>query len=204
MKTCTTCLQELPFECFGREAKGKFGLKSKCKECLKQYSKSYYATSESRKNYYKKYKLENKALIKKTMDFWVKNNPDKIKAKDERYRKANRQKRNEITKQFLAQNPQYPGEWRKKNPDKVKANRIRRRARVRSAKTFLVSEKDIKKLLSKPCAYCNKQSEHLDHVIPLAKGGDHSIGNLIGACSKCNASKSDKFITRWKYKKKGN
>lgn len=35
---------------------------------------------------------------------------------------------------------------------------------------------------------------HLDHVIPLAKGGEHSYANCRTACSDCNLRKGSKIV----------
>lgn len=56
------------------------------------------------------------------------------------------------------------------------------------------------------CQYCGvefaKSELRPDHVIPVAKGGLHSIENIVTACVTCNARKSDKdvfeFIARHK------
>lgn len=45
------------------------------------------------------------------------------------------------------------------------------------------------------CHICGKQCQpeniHLDHVIPLSKGGEHSRANVKVACAPCNIRKSD-------------
>lgn len=48
------------------------------------------------------------------------------------------------------------------------------------------------------CAYCeialdfNKyRAVHLDHVVPLSKGGIHSISNVVWSCQKCNLTKNN-------------
>jgi 5-methylcytosine-specific restriction endonuclease McrA len=44
------------------------------------------------------------------------------------------------------------------------------------------------------CRYCSKQltrfTASLDHVTPVAAGGDNSLGNLITACIDCNSRKN--------------
>jgi hypothetical protein len=44
------------------------------------------------------------------------------------------------------------------------------------------------------CQYCNKQltrfTVSLDHVHPVAEGGDNSLGNLVTACIGCNSRKN--------------
>lgn len=48
------------------------------------------------------------------------------------------------------------------------------------------------------CYLCGKTCEpneiHLDHVIPLSKGGEHSATNLRVACAPCNIRKSDSVL----------
>ncbi|WP_310582091.1 HNH endonuclease [Deinococcus sp.] len=37
----------------------------------------------------------------------------------------------------------------------------------------------------------------MDHVIPLSRGGAHSLENVVAACSSCNSSKNDKLPHEW-------
>ena len=50
------------------------------------------------------------------------------------------------------------------------------------------------------CTYCGITGAdaelHVDHVIPLSKGGSNNIYNLTTACSSCNLRKSNKVIRR--------
>lgn len=39
------------------------------------------------------------------------------------------------------------------------------------------------------CVYCGAEWDHVDHLIPLALGGSHSIGNLVPSCASCNLEK---------------
>ena len=81
----------------------------------------------------------------------------------------------------------------------VKAKVNRRRARVLGNDARLVTDRDIDRMLSLPCAYCACcKSEEIDHIIPLARGGRDAVGNLVGACSFCNRSKSDKLLVEWR------
>ena len=49
------------------------------------------------------------------------------------------------------------------------------------------------------CKYCEKPltEYHVDHVVPLCKGGDNSKENLVIACPKCNLSKGGKLLSEW-------
>ena len=49
------------------------------------------------------------------------------------------------------------------------------------------------------CCYCKAKpvNLHCDHVIPISKGGDSSLDNLVTSCGPCNSSKRDKFLEEW-------
>lgn len=48
------------------------------------------------------------------------------------------------------------------------------------------------------CVYCGRKSPeitlHVDHVIPVARGGSNHISNLVSACMQCNLGKRTDFI----------
>lgn len=37
----------------------------------------------------------------------------------------------------------------------------------------------------------------LDHLIPISKGGDDKLSNLVAACKKCNGKRGDKEIAEF-------
>jgi 5-methylcytosine-specific restriction endonuclease McrA len=49
------------------------------------------------------------------------------------------------------------------------------------------------------CQYCGRRppefSLHVDHRNPYSLGGEHSMENLVTACSECNLGKSNRFTT---------
>jgi hypothetical protein len=52
-------------------------------------------------------------------------------------------------------------------------------------------------LASGPCVYCGEPATCLDHVRPLARGGEETAGNLVPACQDCNSRKSARLLIRW-------
>lgn len=106
---------------------------------------------------------------------------------------------------------QYNRTYRLKNPDKIKNIRYcynhsdryydlnseaKKRYRARKNKSLindLTSSlwHEIKIHFKNRCYYCKSRSAHLtqDHIIPLSRGGSHTITNIIPACRKCNSSK---------------
>ena len=56
----------------------------------------------------------------------------------------------------------------------------------------------ILKLFNNECAYCgSKDSIEQEHVISVNKGGKTSLGNIVPACRRCNASKKDNDLFDW-------
>jgi 5-methylcytosine-specific restriction endonuclease McrA len=40
--------------------------------------------------------------------------------------------------------------------------------------------------------YSSVRNWHVDHMIPLSRGGDHNINNLVPSCGPCNMKKLTK------------
>jgi 5-methylcytosine-specific restriction endonuclease McrA len=79
----------------------------------------------------------------------------------------------------------------------------RRRALMRGADVRQVTAKDwlsVVRRYRNCCAYCGSSDKPLtrEHIIPLARGGRHSIGNLIPVCGSCNSSKADRLLVEWR------
>lgn len=87
-------------------------------------------------------------------------------------------------------------EWSKTNPAKALAKKQRRRARIAGVRnTLTLAEwQEIKARFGYRCAYCHRRVNVLtqDHVIPLSRGGEHAVTNIVPACRKCNCSKGTK------------
>jgi len=85
------------------------------------------------------------------------------------------------------------------HPEELAAMRAdrdgRRRARILGAEIsdFTRAQWDaLKRQYAYRCAYCGKKPQRLtqDHVIPLARGGNHTASNIVPACLRCNVRKS--------------
>ena len=42
------------------------------------------------------------------------------------------------------------------------------------------------------CRYCGKDATHVDHILPVSRGGTNDHENLAASCAHCNLSKGDK------------
>lgn len=96
------------------------------------------------------------------------------------------------------------GEWYAKAYKEEKgAHRHNRRARIKEVGGTFTS-KDILDLQTEQDGYCNGCWEsldilgyHIDHVIPISKGGSNWPDNLQLLCPTCNLEKSAKMPDEW-------
>lgn len=106
----------------------------------------------------------------------------------------------------------YMRKWRARNPDKASMYDARSKGRRKAILLSIdanITIKDLRELEIKQggiCAYCKRgygKRKHLDHVIPLSRGGTHTINNVVYACEKCNLNKYTKtpeeWVDRWYY-----
>lgn len=90
-------------------------------------------------------------------------------------------------------------EWRRNNPDSYIRSVAKRRAHV----SFDVDDRDLRRLMLRQMSKCNHcgvyldkniaRFVHLDHIVPLSRGGTHSVGNLQYLCQSCNVRKLDRL-----------
>jgi 5-methylcytosine-specific restriction endonuclease McrA len=87
-------------------------------------------------------------------------------------------------------------EWARKNPEKRRLISRSYKARRRAQESGGISTAELGRWIraqKKVCYWCSKRcakSFHVDHYVPLARGGKHDAENLVIACSRCNLTKS--------------
>lgn len=95
----------------------------------------------------------------------------------------------------------YKKRWRDKNKAK-ELDRIRRKGYklkhlYPNIELKHITIKEWKRLLNARCSYCDGAAGTIDHVIPLSKGGRHSIGNVLPACMACNRAKHTQLLVQY-------
>ena len=154
----------------------------------RDYKKEYKKFYEKHPNYFKEY---------------YKTNRNKIILQ---VKQRNNKKRgiNVLCKDYIPKEIKKNKHWkyRQRHPEKIKLSRQRNKAMRRnkgelSIKTIQqVYEDNIKQYGTLTCIYCLKpiefRQDHLEHKIPLSRGGSNEYDNLAIACYKCNLSKSNK------------
>lgn len=191
-KTCSKCKQTLSKEFFCKNKSQKDGLSAWCRLCQKRSVKKWRENNPEKskaasKNWRARNPIRNKEILAESR----RKRKEQIKEYNRLYIVNNREKVNKLQSENV-----------KRNPEKARERNAKRRARKKECKTYFISKKDMAKLYAKTCFVCGaKEKIQLDHVIPIAKKGDHSIGNLMPLCQSCNYSKNDLLFMEWKIKK---
>lgn len=220
-KSCSKCKQSKPLNAFQKDKSKKDGLQVVCKICRAERQKVFYESNkdsfnkkqkiyrelnaqklrEHSKNYYEKNKekesarkkafyLDNKQIIDERNKQYNATNKNKVKMRSVIYYQKNKEKINERNAEYI-----------KANPEKSRNLAMIRRSRKLANGTFKILKKELIKIYNSPCFYCGSFSNiTADHIIPVSKGGRHSVGNLISACKSCNSSKHNKLLVEWRQK----
>jgi len=88
--------------------------------------------------------------------------------------------------------------WQKAHPDKCRDNNAHRHALKLGATVEYVERAVVFERDNGRCHVCGKKVDpkdwHLDHIVPLSKGGEHSYRNVAMAHPDCNMKKYAKLI----------
>lgn len=145
---------------------------------------------------------------------YAEEHPDKVREAQRRYTDRHREKIYARQKSWQRANRDhhkaYQADYQRRYalafPEKVRLHTANRSARKRTngGGALVISERDWSRLLNvyrNRCAYCSTADDTLqiEHVVPLARGGRHSVGNVVPACAPCNLSKNDKLLVEWRH-----
>ena len=140
---------------------------------------------------------------------WRENNKDRVLASKKRSYEKNKDSILKANSEYRQENYERRIEIergsRERNKDKNRPSKNARqsvRNRLVSGSKYVIIYKDLKRIYSQPCFNCGSMNnQSLDHRIPLSRGGEHKIGNMLTLCQPCNASKHSKTIMEWKLSK---
>ena len=171
---------------------------SSCNEEICSCNKIYKSkTKEYRKEYY----LKNKDKINEQRRKKYYSDPLKYKEQSKKSHALNREKRIKKQKEYYIDNVEYFKDKNKRYRDSNKDYiLLKNQKRKNLLKSKNIPQSEIESLLNLndyKCFYCKIIVKrginlHLDHKIPLSRGGSHSIDNLVPSCKTCNLQKGTK------------
>ena len=198
-----------------------------CVECRKLRGsirrKNYYAANaDAARAYTAKWRKENPERNKEAVERWHKDpaNKERIVAYHHEHYLANLDERRKYRKLQYAADPEtakksvkdwviaHPERakergriWRQKNPDKMRASTERRRGRYvghftdTDIATIMTSQRG--KCGNPVCGVDLSNGYHVDHIMPVSKGGTSWPDNIQLLCPPCNLRKSARDPFEW-------
>lgn len=157
-------------------------------EAKRQRDREYYRERrDDRLAYIKNWQNENRERVRAYKDKWKENNP----SYHHDWYLANRGR-------SLARAKSNAKRRLEENPERIRAMQrnavARRRARQREAFVENVDSRVVWERDRGICGICGEPADagdwHVDHVIPIARGGEHSYANVQVSHPYCNRSKA--------------
>ena len=193
MKRCSKCGVGKSVEGFNKDKSRSDGYSSNCSECnrakcRKHRAKNLEAIRAYDRERYKGRREECSARGKAH----YRANLEHYKQRGAEYRLENLERLREYDRQRYIDDPTRKALGR--------AGSLRYLARKRGAATESFTAKQLTDWMSmfgNKCVYCGGPFEHVDHLVPLSRGGAHCLANLRPSCAACNASKGAKPYREW-------
>jgi 5-methylcytosine-specific restriction endonuclease McrA len=136
---------------------------------------------------------------------WRRKNQDRHRETSRKWYRENSNKRllkiREWQNQNLEKKRLIDRKWARNNPSALLEKNHRRRARINGNTTSNCRDKEQKLRLASFCYWCGglltRKTFSIDHIVPIARGGQHRPENLVAACRRCNFSKGKKSPEEW-------
>lgn len=187
-KFCTGCQTEKSADEFGTLASAPDLLRYACRPCEARRTRASQIKNPERvKAYSTKYQTANAEAIRERdrQKYWA--NREQELAKD----RARRDRNPEVGRAAARR-------WAKANPDRRKVSEFRYRALEMGA----AGKSTVEQIAARVAYYgwlcwlCRGPwvGKHVDHVIPLSKGGSNWPANLRPICRSCNTSKGNRWV----------
>lgn len=165
--------------------------RNKYPEMFKQKAAEYYrSNSESIKAKVRDYNQKYSTTISERRRKSYAETPTNIRVERSEKRRGRWDADPSLKEQAYAKAKSY----REENVDLVRAHKSNRAAMLKAARGNIsaVTVSRLREYQKDRCLYCDADcstSFHVDHIIPLAKGGTNELTNLAIACPPCNLRK---------------
>lgn len=190
-KRCPKCGEIKPLTEYHRDATHKDGSGSRCKVCDAARRRAYHEAhreedSARGRAYHEAHKEEANAWSRAYYEAHKK----EIAARQAAYREIHK-------KEIAARDRAY----RKTPQGRAVNNAVHARRRGNPGLQALTADmiQEVTEASDGICPYCGETFEdgHIDHIIPVSKGGTNDRENLVYCCAHCNLSKRDKDLEDW-------
>ena len=146
-----------------------------CKECSRKWKKENYLLKRERR-------------IETAVE-WAKKNRDRVNTNARRWKAKNPEKVRVWNREYDRRNPRKRADTKKKYLDTIKLTDDGT-ITLKSLDALCIAQ-DYK------CNICKTDisgRREKDHIIPVSKGGPHTISNIQWVCPRCNKTKANKIL----------
>lgn len=212
-KTCNKCDVSKPLSDFTKLTRNKDGRHGTCRECRGSAEKLRRATkrldpeyraadnAKNRERLRAKYAADPE-VAREYHRAWRAENRDKVRAAVNKYYYKDHESTKARARDRYAVRPENgrksSARYRAANPVKIAGSNAARQAAKLNATVDGPVDYAAIYAAHDNCYLCGRtlvNPVHMDHVIPLSRGGAHSIGNLLPAHNRCNLRKHDKLLS---------
>lgn len=182
-KRCSKCGIEQSIDEYWHDKTKSDGHRPECRSCCKYYQD--------------KYRTDHRDIVLRRKHLYRECNRDVLRSKQRQYYRSHRQ-----DVEFIHSERKRLSAWKRTNRPKATVWAHRRRARKLTAggthnATDIQRQGAVQKWRCWWCGEDCKDSYHIDHMVPLSRGGHNGPGNIVIACPHCNLSKHDKLPHEW-------
>ncbi len=178
-----------------------------CIECAKGYRAKQWRTNPNRRQKDRERKERVREFTNVTYRKQYAQNPERYRAKarraywksPENYRQRRKEYQKRAPEVYLQKARDRTRQWALDNPDRAMRNAKVAKHKRRSRERGATGSFDVNNLTtlftaqSGRCVYCKDKLDrkyHVDHIVPLSKGGSNDPANLQLLCASCNLSKA--------------
>lgn len=209
MKQCIKCGEHKPLAAFPKRKSSSDGVRSSCKTCTAEAKRAWYSDNASKviakdmatlranperlqaaMSYKRTYAAARRAAdpqgARARCTEWRRNNADRARAYNREWHSRNKERHLETSRA-----------WKRAHPELVRVNWHNRRALEKSngGKLSVGLAQKLIRLQKGKCACCGLdlgKNYHLDHIVPIARGGTNTDDNIQLLRAECNFSKGAK------------
>lgn len=186
MRICTKCKVEKSISGFHKSKSHKEGYYPRCKECVRE------AVREHRLAHPEKVKQDKQRSAQK--------HPEKAAERSRRFHTAHPGRAAIYREKWLVDHPEEMKRarevWAQENPNRRRILQGRRRARMKNQFIEDVDHRVVYEMHGGCCGICKDyvapDNFHVDHIVPVSKGGMHGYINVQPSHPNCNRRKAAK------------
>ncbi|WP_328382937.1 HNH endonuclease [Micromonospora zamorensis] len=150
------------------------------------------------------YRQVNREAIAERERQYAAANPEIRRGIDQRYKRRHRDALAVRKRAYRQANPEKIAEqwrrWSEANPDKAAANARRWRAAKAAAYSEPYTRAEVWAKSGGVCGICDHEilahhgAWHIDHIMPLSRGGDDTLANVQASHAPCNLAKGNRIL----------